>query len=66
MQTLQRIWITLAPTGSGLNVWHKYQGLFVRMYVTYQQSYLSKIKTRQTSLEAYSESTCKSRGCSAP
>ncbi|KAK2192341.1 hypothetical protein NP493_33g04019 [Ridgeia piscesae] len=31
------------------HLWYKYYGLFVRMYITYQQSYLSQINTRQTS-----------------
>ncbi|KAK2185024.1 hypothetical protein NP493_247g01156 [Ridgeia piscesae] len=31
-------------------LWYKYYGLFVRMYITSQQSYLLQINTRQTSL----------------
>ncbi|KAK2192265.1 hypothetical protein NP493_35g01039 [Ridgeia piscesae] len=33
------------------HLWYKYYGLFVMMYVTSQQSYLTKINTRQTSVE---------------
>ena len=40
---------------------YKYYGLFVRMYITSQQSYLSQINTRQTSFEAYFDSKRKSR-----
>ncbi|KAK2192842.1 hypothetical protein NP493_21g01035 [Ridgeia piscesae] len=35
------------------HLWYKYYGLFVRMYITSQQSYLSQINTRQTSFEAF-------------
>jgi len=37
------------------HVWYKYYGLFVRMYLTCQQSYLSHINTRQKSIEAFFE-----------
>ena len=43
------------------HLWYKYYGLFVRMYITSQQSYLSQINTRQTSFEAYFDSKRKSR-----
>ena len=33
------------------HIWHKYYGLFVRMYITSQQIYLSQINTRQTRFE---------------
>ncbi|KAK2187974.1 hypothetical protein NP493_148g04036 [Ridgeia piscesae] len=45
---------------------YKYYGLFVRMYITSQQSYLSQINTRQTSFEACFDSKRKSRDYSAP
>ncbi|KAK2181682.1 hypothetical protein NP493_387g02000 [Ridgeia piscesae] len=48
------------------HVWYKYYELFVLMYITSQQSYLSQIKTRQTSFEAYFDSKRKSRDTSAP
>ncbi|KAK2181443.1 hypothetical protein NP493_398g01010 [Ridgeia piscesae] len=48
------------------HIWYKYYGLFVRMYITSQQSYLSQINTRQTSFEACFDSKRKSRDCSAP
>ena len=44
----------------------KYYALFVRMYITSQQSYLSQINTRQTGFEACHDSKRKSRDCSAP
>ncbi|KAK2186555.1 hypothetical protein NP493_196g01050 [Ridgeia piscesae] len=40
---------------------YKYYGLFVRMYIISQQSYLSQIITRKTSFEAYFDSKHKSR-----
>ncbi|KAK2180848.1 hypothetical protein NP493_424g00021 [Ridgeia piscesae] len=43
------------------HLWYKYYGLFVRMNITSQQIYLSKFNTRQTSFEAYFDSTRKSR-----
>ncbi|KAK2188499.1 hypothetical protein NP493_130g01014 [Ridgeia piscesae] len=48
------------------HLWYKYFGLFVSMYITSQQSYLSQINTRQTSFEAYFHSKRKSRDSSAP
>ncbi|KAK2191595.1 hypothetical protein NP493_50g02058 [Ridgeia piscesae] len=48
------------------HLWYKYYGLFVKMYTTFQQSYLSQINTRQTSFEAYFDSKRKSRDSSAP
>ena len=48
------------------HLWHKYYGLFVRMYIIFQQSYLSQINTMQTSFEVYFDSKRKSRDCSAP
>ena len=48
------------------HLWHRYHGLFVRMYITFHQSYLSQIITRQTSFEAYLDSKRKSCDCSAP
>ncbi|KAK2187983.1 hypothetical protein NP493_148g04037 [Ridgeia piscesae] len=48
------------------HLWYKYYGLFVRMYITSQQSYLSQINTRQTSFEAYFDSKRKLRATSAP
>ena len=48
------------------HLWYEYYGLFVRMYITSQQSYLSQINTRQTSFEAYFDSKRKSRDSSAP
>ena len=47
------------------HLWHKYYGLFVRMYIIFQQSYLSQINTRQTSFEAYFDSKRKSRDLGA-
>ncbi|KAK2187846.1 hypothetical protein NP493_153g09000 [Ridgeia piscesae] len=38
------------------HLWYEYYGLFVRMFITSQQSYLSHINTRQTSFEAYFDS----------
>ena len=38
-------------------------GLFVRTYITAQQSYLSQTNTRQTSFEACFDSKRKSRDC---
>jgi len=35
---------------------YKYNGLFIRMYITSEQRYLSQINTRQTSFEAYFDS----------
>ena len=32
--------------------WYKYQRLFIRTYITFQQRYLSHINTRQISVEA--------------
>ncbi|KAK2194059.1 hypothetical protein NP493_3g10016 [Ridgeia piscesae] len=48
------------------HLWYKYYGLFVRMYITSQQTYLSQINTRQTSFEACFDRKHKSRDCSAP
>ena len=48
------------------HLWYKYYGLFVRMYIASQQSYLSQINTRQTGFEAYFDSKCKPRESSAP
>ncbi|KAK2191917.1 hypothetical protein NP493_42g03035 [Ridgeia piscesae] len=48
------------------HLWYKYCGLFVRMYITSQQSYLSHINTRQTSFETYFDSKRKSRDSNAP
>ncbi|KAK2170916.1 hypothetical protein NP493_1123g01001 [Ridgeia piscesae] len=48
-----------------MHLWYKYYRLFVRMYITSQQSYLSQIDTRQTSFEAYFDSKRKSRDSSA-
>ncbi|KAK2163645.1 hypothetical protein NP493_1452g00000 [Ridgeia piscesae] len=48
------------------HLWYKYYGLFVKMYITSQRSYLSQINTRQTSFEAYFVSKRKSRDSSAP
>ncbi|KAK2164792.1 hypothetical protein NP493_1394g01009 [Ridgeia piscesae] len=45
---------------------YKYNELFVRMYITSQQSYLSQINRRQTGFEAYFDSKRKSRDSSAP
>ncbi|KAK2178110.1 hypothetical protein NP493_558g00036 [Ridgeia piscesae] len=42
------------------HLWYKYFGLFVRMYITSQQSNLSQINTGQTSFEAYFDSKRKS------
>ncbi|KAK2177348.1 hypothetical protein NP493_604g01044 [Ridgeia piscesae] len=44
---------------------YKYYRLFVKMYITSQQSYLSQGVTRQTSFEACFYSKRKSRECSA-
>ena len=44
-------------------LWHTYHVLLVRMYINSQQSYLSQIDTRQTSVEAYFDSNSKSRDC---
>ncbi|KAK2179703.1 hypothetical protein NP493_477g04062 [Ridgeia piscesae] len=41
-------------------------GLFVRTYITSQQSYLSQINTRLTCFEARFDRKHKSRDCSAP
>ncbi|KAK2181886.1 hypothetical protein NP493_370g02021 [Ridgeia piscesae] len=49
-----------------MHLWYKYNGLFVRMYITSLQRYLSQINTRQTSFEACFDSKRKSRDCSAP
>ena len=43
-------------------LWYKYYVLFV----SFQQSYLSQINTRQTSFEVHFDSMHKSRDCSAP
>ncbi|KAK2178883.1 hypothetical protein NP493_525g02003 [Ridgeia piscesae] len=43
------------------HLWYKYYELFVGMYITSQQSYLSQINTRQTSFKAYFNSKRKSR-----
>ncbi|KAK2165743.1 hypothetical protein NP493_1351g01052 [Ridgeia piscesae] len=48
------------------HLWYKYYALFVRMYITSQQSYLSQIKMRQIRFEAYFASKRKSRDSSAP
>ncbi|KAK2154460.1 hypothetical protein NP493_2183g00006 [Ridgeia piscesae] len=48
------------------HLWYKYYGLFVRMCITSQQSYLSQINTRQTCFEAHFDSKRKSRDSSAP
>ena len=48
-------------SGNTKHLWYKYYRLFVRMYITSQQSYLSQINTRQTSFEAYFDRQCKSR-----
>ena len=48
------------------HVWYKYYGLFVRMYLTSQQIYLSQINTRQTSFEACLDSKRKPRDCCSP
>ncbi|KAK2183421.1 hypothetical protein NP493_312g00035 [Ridgeia piscesae] len=45
------------------HLWYKYYGLFVRMYIISQQSYLSQINTTQTSFEAYFDSKRKSPNC---
>ena len=42
-------------------LWYKYYGLFVRMYITSQQSYLSQFNTRQTSFEVCFDSKRNSR-----
>ena len=47
-------------------LWYKYYGLFVRMYITSQQSYLTQINSRQTSFETYFDSKRKSRDSIAP
>ncbi|KAK2140243.1 hypothetical protein NP493_5888g00001 [Ridgeia piscesae] len=47
------------------HLFYKYYGLFVRMYITSQQSYLSQINTRQTGFETCFDSKRKSRDCSA-
>ncbi|KAK2185883.1 hypothetical protein NP493_219g00018 [Ridgeia piscesae] len=43
------------------HLWYKYYGLFVSMYITSQQSYVSQINTRETRFEAYFDSKRKSR-----
>ncbi|KAK2191575.1 hypothetical protein NP493_51g05078 [Ridgeia piscesae] len=48
-----------------VHLWYKYYGLFVRMYITSLQSYLSQINTRQTRFEACFDSKRKSRDCNA-
>ncbi|KAK2156665.1 hypothetical protein NP493_1955g00000 [Ridgeia piscesae] len=48
------------------HVWYQYYGLFVRLYITSQQIYMSQINTRQTSFEACFDSKRKSRDCGAP
>ncbi|KAK2179182.1 hypothetical protein NP493_505g03015 [Ridgeia piscesae] len=48
------------------HLWYKYYGLFVRLSITSQQSYLSQINTRKTSFEAYLDSKHKSHDFSAP
>ena len=48
------------------HVWHKYYRLFVMVYITSQQKYLSQINTRQTSFEAYLDRKRKWRHCCAP
>ena len=49
-----------------MQLWYKYYGLFVRLYITSQQRYLLQINARQTSFEAWFDSKHKSRDCSAP
>ena len=44
---------------------YKNHGLFVRTYITFQQSYLSQIKMRQTSFEECFDSNRRSRDCRA-
>ena len=48
------------------HLWYKYYGLFVRMYITSQQSYLSQINIREANFEACFDSKHKSRDCNAP
>ena len=48
------------------HLWYQNYGMFVRMYITSQQSYLSQINTRQTRFEAYFDSKRKSHDSSAP
>ncbi|KAK2173928.1 hypothetical protein NP493_842g01057 [Ridgeia piscesae] len=43
---------SLMCTEKTKHLWYKYYGLFVRMYITYLQSYLSQINTKQASFEA--------------
>ena len=44
----------------------QYYGLFVRMYITFQKSYLPQSNTTQMSFEVYFDSKRKSRHSSAP
>ncbi|KAK2169701.1 hypothetical protein NP493_1178g00037 [Ridgeia piscesae] len=48
------------------HLWYKYHWLFVRVYITSQQSYLSQVNMRQTSFDACFDSRCKQRDCSGP